>query len=85
MNDRPEDASALGHLLRNRKSHANLIPYNPVEGLPFRRPSDEAIRRFVATVRGFGVSVSVRKTKGREIDAACGQLRRRADEAVARV
>ncbi len=83
INDRHEDASALGRLLANRKSHANLIPYNPVEGLPFQRPTDEAIGRFVATVRGFGVSVSVRKTKGREIDAACGQLRRRIDRATA--
>jgi 23S rRNA (adenine2503-C2)-methyltransferase len=81
INDRPEDATALGRLLAHRKSHANLIPYNPVEGLPYRRPSEETIRRFVATVRGFGVSVSVRKTKGRDIDAACGQLRKRADEA----
>jgi 23S rRNA (adenine2503-C2)-methyltransferase len=65
----------------------NLIPYNAVPGLPYRRPTADAIRRFVATVRSRGVSVSVRKTKGREIDAACGQLRRRlqadgSDEAV---
>ena len=76
INDRPLDASALGDLLQRRKAHVNVIPYNPVPGLPFERPSDEAIRRFVSVVRGKGVSVSVRKTKGREIDAACGQLRR---------
>ena len=81
LNDRPEDARALGRLLSGRKAHVNLIPYNPVAGLPFTRPSDASIRGFVATVRGMGVSVSVRKTKGREIDAACGQLRRRLDEA----
>jgi len=79
LNDRREDAEALGRLLAGRKSHVNLIPYNVVEGLPFRRPSDTTISRFVALVRSFGVSVSVRKTKGREIDAACGQLRRRLD------
>ena len=79
INDRPEDASALGGLMRGRKAHVNLIPYNPVADLPFERPSDAAIRRFVATIRGAGVSVSVRKTKGREIEAACGQLRRRID------
>ena len=77
VNDRREDALALAGLLRDRKAHANLIPYNPVEGLPFGRPTPEAIRRFVDTVRAGGVSVSVRKTKGRPIDAACGQLRRR--------
>ena len=77
INDRPEDAAALARLLESRKAHVNLIPYNAVPGLPYRRPTAEAIRRFVATVRSRGVSVSVRKTKGREIDAACGQLRRR--------
>lgn len=87
INDRPEDAAALARLLESRKAHVNLIPYNAVPGLPYRRPTADAIRRFVATVRSRGVSVSVRKTKGREIDAACGQLRRRlqadaSDEAV---
>ncbi|RUL86863.1 23S rRNA (adenine(2503)-C(2))-methyltransferase RlmN [Tautonia sociabilis] len=77
LNDRPEDAEALGALLSGRKAHVNLIPYNPVAGLPYRRPSAEAVRRFERIVSGRGVSVSVRKTKGREIDAACGQLRRR--------
>jgi len=77
INDRPEDARALAGLLARRKAHVNLIPYNPVAGLPFERPAPEAIRRFAATVRERGVSVSVRKTKGRRIDAACGQLRRR--------
>ncbi len=77
VNDRPEDAAALGALLARRKAHVNLIPYNPVAGLPFERPAPEAVRRFEASVRSRGVSISVRKTKGREIDAACGQLRRR--------
>lgn len=81
VNDRREDAEALGRLLAGRKSHVNLIPYNPVPSLPYRRPTTEAIGRFTATVRAFGVSVSVRKTKGREIDAACGQLRRRLEGA----
>jgi 23S rRNA (adenine2503-C2)-methyltransferase len=80
INDRAEDARALGDLLKRRKAHVNLIPYNPVAGLPFERPTDEAIRRFVDTVRRSAVSISVRKTKGREIDAACGQLRRRLAE-----
>ncbi len=79
VNDRAEDAAALARLLARRQAHANLIPYNPVEGLPYKRPTPEAIRRFVATLRSRGVSVSVRKTKGRAIDAACGQLRRRVE------
>jgi 23S rRNA (adenine2503-C2)-methyltransferase len=79
INDRVEDASALARLLSNRKAHANLIPYNPVAGLPYERPTPEAIRRFMEIVRSRGVSVTVRKTKGRAIDAACGQLRRRVE------
>ncbi len=79
VNDRLEDAEALGRLLSNRKAHANLIPYNPVPGLPFDRPEPESIRRFVEVLRRRGVSVTVRKTKGRPIDAACGQLRRRVE------
>ncbi len=77
LNDRPQDASALAGLMDRRKAHVNLIPYNPVAGLPFERPTADAIDRFVRTLRARGVSVTVRKTKGREIDAACGQLRRR--------
>lgn len=77
INDGVEQAWALAELLADRKSHVNLIPYNAVMGLPFERPTPAAIQRFVEIVRSRGVSVSVRKTKGREIDAACGQLRRR--------
>lgn len=80
INDRVEDARALADLLAARKAHVNLIPYNPVATLPYERPTPSAIQRFVSIVRGRGVSVSVRKTKGREIDAACGQLRRRFEE-----
>lgn len=83
VNDRAEDALALAGLLAARKAHVNLIPYNPVAGVPFERPSPVAVRRFAETVRSRGVSVSVRKTKGREIDAACGQLRRRLEEPAA--
>jgi 23S rRNA (adenine2503-C2)-methyltransferase len=79
VNDGEKEARALAALLAGRKAHVNVIPYNPVEGLPFERPSPVAVQRFVEIVRTRGVSVSVRKTKGREIDAACGQLRRRLD------
>ncbi len=77
VNDRPADAQALARLLAARRSHVNLIPYNPVEGLAFERPDPEAVERFVTILRGQGISVTVRKTKGRAIDAACGQLRQR--------
>jgi 23S rRNA (adenine2503-C2)-methyltransferase len=80
VNDRAADAGALGRLLAARHAHVNLIPYNPVVGLPFERPGETAINQFVAILRKWKVSVTVRKTKGRAIDAACGQLRRRLDQ-----
>ena len=82
VNDRPEDAAALAGLLEARKAHVNLIPYNPVAGLPFERPTPGAVEQFVRNLRMRRVSVTVRKTKGREIDAACGQLRRRLEAEV---
>jgi 23S rRNA (adenine2503-C2)-methyltransferase len=80
INDRIADAKALGRLLAARRAHVNLIPYNPVAGLPFERPDAGKVSRFVTILRGAKVSVTVRKTKGRTIDAACGQLRRRLDQ-----
>lgn len=79
VNDGQDHAEALSRLLAARRAHVNLIPYNPVAGLPFERPDAEAIKRFVAVLQRSNVSVTVRKTKGRAIDAACGQLRRRLD------
>ena len=80
INDRATDAHTLTRLLANRQAHVNLIPYNPVAGLPFDRPDSESVRRFTTILRDGGLSVTVRKTKGRAIDAACGQLRRRLDQ-----
>jgi 23S rRNA (adenine2503-C2)-methyltransferase len=80
INDRPRDARTLARRLQGRKAHVNLIPYNPVAGLPFERPGPDSVRQFVAILRSSGISTSVRKTKGRAIDAACGQLRRRVGE-----
>ena len=77
INDRAEHADELAALLRGRHAHVNLIPFNDVEGLPYRRPSDEALQAFVSRLRRGGLSVKVRKRKGSAIDAACGQLRRR--------
>jgi 23S rRNA (adenine2503-C2)-methyltransferase len=80
VNDRPADARALAHLLSARKAHVNLIPYNPVVGLPFERPDSKTIGWFKTILRSAGVSVSVRNTKGQAITAACGQLRHRLDQ-----
>jgi 23S rRNA (adenine2503-C2)-methyltransferase len=75
VNDAEQSARELAGLLRGRHTHVNLIPFNDVEGLPYRRPTQEALAAFVVALRGRGVSVKVRKRKGSEIDAACGQLR----------
>jgi 23S rRNA (adenine2503-C2)-methyltransferase len=74
VNDRPEDARRLAALLRGMKAKVNVIPLNAAAGIPFDRPSDEAIDRFARIVSEHDVSVSVRKSRGRDIRAACGQL-----------
>ena len=74
QNDRPEDARRLARLLAGVKSKVNLIPLNAAAGIPFDRPSDEAVNRFAKALAEGGVTVSVRKSRGRDIRAACGQL-----------
>jgi 23S rRNA (adenine2503-C2)-methyltransferase len=78
VNDSPAHAAELARLLRGRHAHVNLIPFNDVPGLPYRRPRPQALADFLAALRGPGLSVTVRKRKGADIDAACGQLRRAA-------
>ncbi len=76
LNDGPDQATELARLLRGRQAHVNLIPFNDVAGLPYRRLTQQALTDFVAILRRAGLSVKVRKRKGADIDAACGQLRR---------
>jgi 23S rRNA (adenine2503-C2)-methyltransferase len=78
INDQPAHAAELAKLLRGRQAHVNLIPFNDVAGLPYRRLTQQALTDFLAILRGEGISVKVRKRKGADIDAACGQLRRAA-------
>jgi len=78
INDSVSHARELALLLKGRHAHVNVIPFNDVEGLPYRRPTAEALAAFLAPLRQQGVSIKVRKRKGSDIDAACGQLRRRA-------
>ena len=73
LNDRPEHAAALARLLRGRQAHVNLIPFNDVAGLPYRRPLPQAIDDFVGVLKRARISVKVRKTKGSDVEAACGQ------------
>lgn len=77
VNDRPQHARRLAQLLTGRPSLVNLIPYNPVAGLEFRRPSPLAVQKFVEVLERAGLSVHVRRRKGDQIEGACGQLRRR--------
>jgi 23S rRNA (adenine2503-C2)-methyltransferase len=78
INDDATHARELARLLEGRHAHVNLIPFNDVAELPYRRPQDQAIHGFAQVLRQHGLSVKVRKRKGSEIEAACGQLRRQA-------
>jgi len=77
VNDRPEHARQLARVCKTLRANVNLIRYNEVEGLPFVRPLSEAVMKFQAILRERGINAHVRKSRGRDIDAACGQLRRR--------
>ncbi len=74
VNDGLADARRLANLLRGIRSKVNLIPLNEAPGIPYRRPSDARIDRFARTLADRHVTVSVRKSRGRDIRAACGQL-----------
>ncbi|HEY3085799.1 MAG TPA: 23S rRNA (adenine(2503)-C(2))-methyltransferase RlmN [Candidatus Dormibacteraeota bacterium] len=77
VNDTERDARELGALLKRRLAHVNLIPFNPVADTPYRAPDRASIRTFKEKVEAEGLNVTVRDTRGREADAACGQLHER--------
>lgn len=74
VNDQAWRADLLGRLLKNRNAHVNLIPLNPTPGSKWTASRKEDERAFVKTLEDYGVPVTVRDTRGREIDGACGQL-----------
>jgi len=74
VNDTDEQAAGLVRLARGWRSHVNLIPLNPTPGSRWSGTPPRRIRTFVETLEAGGLSVTVRDTRGREIDAACGQL-----------
>ena len=76
LNDQPEHAHKLASLLAGRPALVNVIPYNPVAGLPYETPPSFATARFVQILEQAGLTIVVRWRKGDRIDAACGQLRR---------
>lgn len=74
VNDAPAQARALARLLAGHPAKVNLIPFNPFPGTSFRRSSDEAISRFRDELLQRSVMTTIRRTRGGDIDAACGQL-----------
>lgn len=75
INDRPEHARELSTLARTLRANVNLIRYNEVAGMPFNRPNSDDVLRFQRVLQERGVNVHIRASRGRDIAAACGQLR----------
>jgi 23S rRNA (adenine2503-C2)-methyltransferase len=77
INDSPEDAMRLAKLLRPLRAKINLIPFNAFEGTPFERPKEDAILAFREILTDNHYTTIIRRSKGQDIGAACGQLRAR--------
>lgn len=75
VNDLPEHATELAARLRGFQSHVNLIPYNPIQEVDYQRPSPRRIEGFLTILKDHQIAASVRRSRGLEKDAACGQLR----------
>lgn len=76
VNDTIEGAEALGVLLKGMNCHVNLIPVNPIKERDFKQSDKQAIERFKNRLLGYGIKVTVRREMGRDINGACGQLRK---------
>ena len=83
VNDRLDQAKPLAALARRLKAKVNLIPYNQVEGLPWERPDEAAQEAFLQALEKEKVIATLRREKGGDIDAACGQLRLRTERELA--
>jgi 23S rRNA (adenine2503-C2)-methyltransferase len=83
VNDGLDQAGPLAQLARRLHAKANLIPYNQVEGLPWQRPTEAAQERFLAGLQRLKIPATLRREKGHDIDAACGQLRLRTEREIA--
>ncbi|RPI58041.1 MAG: radical SAM protein, partial [Planctomycetaceae bacterium] len=80
VNDTSICAEALARVAHQLRCNVNLIKYNPVETAPYAAPSQAAVRMFAQRLERKGVNVQIRRSRGIEADAACGQLRKRIDE-----
>ena len=83
VNDTPEEVAGIVRLLAGKYAILNLIPYNTVPGLDFRRPERERAEAIAASLQRQGILTKLRNSAGQDIDAACGQLRARATNAPA--
>jgi 23S rRNA (adenine2503-C2)-methyltransferase len=77
VNDKPEHAKELLRRLKGLPAHFNLIPLNHVEESPFKPSSKSAVATFQKILEDGGITATVRRTLGGDIDASCGQLRRK--------
>jgi len=75
INDTPADAKRLVKLMHGLRCKINLLPLNEIPGVPYRRPSEETVQQFQNYLLQHGISAFVRQSRGRDISAACGQLR----------
>jgi 23S rRNA (adenine2503-C2)-methyltransferase len=83
ISDAPEDALNLVKLLKGIRAKVNLIPLNEAEELGYRRPPDAAVERFQRILVDHNISAFVRKNRGNDISAACGQLKKKwADDVI---
>ena len=75
VNDLPAHAVELAQHLRGFQSHVNLIPYNPINEVDYQRPSEKDLNRFLSLLKERNIAASIRRSRGLDRDAACGQLR----------
>jgi 23S rRNA (adenine2503-C2)-methyltransferase len=75
INDQPEQAEELAQHLRGFQSHVNLIPYNPISEVDYQRPQEQDMQTFLQVLESHHITASIRRSRGLDRDAACGQLR----------
>lgn len=82
VNDTPEDAAELIHILKPRNCHLNLIPVNPIKERSYEKPDKKSAENFKNKLEKSGINVTIRREMGSDIDGACGQLRRKTMQGV---
>lgn len=83
MNDGPDEMDGIVSLLRGKYAILNMIPYNTVPELAFRRPSWERAREIAASLHARGILTKLRDSAGQDVEGGCGQLRARAGQTIA--